>query len=76
VKHNNCADFQEWVTSNSLDGVEDDMFEESEFQNIMVKWDSSDEDFVGFYDQYNFMLDRQNSSFKCQENIFHPKLAF
>lgn len=51
VKHNNCADFQEWVTSKSLDGVEDDMFEESKFQNIMVKWDSTDEDFVGFYDQ-------------------------
>jgi hypothetical protein len=51
VKHKNCADFQEWVTINSLDGVEDDMFEESEFQNIMVKWDSTDEDFVGFYDQ-------------------------
>ena len=31
VKCNNCADFQEWVTSNSLDGVEDDMFEESKF---------------------------------------------
>lgn len=46
-----CADFQEWVTSYSLDGVEDAMFEESKFQNIMVKWDSSDENFVGFYDQ-------------------------
>jgi hypothetical protein len=27
------------------------MFEESKFQNIMVKWNSSDEGVVGFYDQ-------------------------
>jgi hypothetical protein len=51
VQCNNCADFQEWVTNNALDGVEDGMFEESEFQNIMVKWDSNDDGFVGFCDQ-------------------------
>jgi len=45
------ADFQEWVAIYSLDGVEDAKFEESKFQNILVKWDSSDENFVGFYDQ-------------------------